>query len=64
MLLSLALLRMTLNSKYRTKKIKAKNLRYRNIKIKTQKEKDQFFPNNGKKMGRKPLLKKNIDHIK
>ena len=56
MLLSLALLRMTQNSKYRTKKIKAKNLRYRNIK--TQKEKDQFFQNNGKKMGRKFILKK------
>ena len=56
MLLSLALLRMTQNSKYRTKKIKAKNLRYRNIK--TQKEKDQFFQNNGKKMGRKFALKK------
>ena len=56
MLLSLALLRMTQNSKYRTKKIKAKNLRYRNIK--TQKEKDQFFQNNGKKMGRKFVLKK------
>ena len=56
MLLSLALLRMTQNLKYRTKKIKAKNLRYRNIK--TQKEKDQFFQNNGKKMGRKFVLKK------
>ena len=56
MLLSLALLRMTQNSKYRTKKIKAKNLRYKNIK--TQKEKDQFFQNNGKKMGRKFVLKK------
>ena len=62
MLLSLALLRMTQNSKYRTKKIKAKKLRYRNIK--TQKEKDQFFQNNGKKMGRKFVLKKNTDHRK
>ena len=39
MLLSLTLLRMTLNSKYRTKKIKTKNQRYRDIKTKTQKEK-------------------------
>ena len=60
MLLTLALLRMTLNSKYRKKKIKAKNLRYRNIKIKTEKKKTNFSKIMGRKWVENSYLKKTL----